>query len=207
MLEHDDHGVADWPFGSDTPDTSVPTTLPDGRPWPSIHILTPFAPGTPGQPSTDASVAAQNYQAVRHHNVPLGAEGTATVEALLADPSVDYLLVLRAGDLLAPGALTALALEAFLAAADVVTGLRVVFGGAVLGLDAIAQGPGNLDGRVPTGHLGPFTGGECLLSRKAVNGAGGLDLTHPSPVADLWPRLSGARLARVGRPVLLQHAP
>ncbi|KQU05816.1 glycosyl transferase family 1 [Methylobacterium sp. Leaf469] len=207
MREHDGHGVAGWPFGPRAKDGAVPATLPDGRPWPNLHILTPSPPGAPGLVGTDASVAGQDYRPLQHHHVPPGPEATARVAALLSDPSVDFVLVLRAGDLLAPGALTSLALEASLAAADVVTGLRVVFGETVLGLDAVAQAPGPLDGRVPAGRLGPFTGGECLLSRAAIHAAGGLDLADPSPVAALWPRLTGLRLARVGRPVLLQRAP
>ncbi|MCJ2081340.1 glycosyltransferase [Methylobacterium sp. J-090] len=213
MLEHDGHGVAQWPFGPRAPDAPRPATLPDGRPWPSIHVLTPAGPDAPGLPATDASVAAQGYAPLHHHHVPPGPDAAARVEALLSDPSVDYLLVLRAGDLLAPGALTALGLEAFLGdsssgAPDVVTGLRVVFDDGVLGLDAIAQAPGPIDGGgIPAGSLAAFTGGECLLSRTAVQRAGGLDLARAHPVADLWPRLAGARLARIGRPVLLQHAP
>ena len=217
MLEHDGHGVAQWPFGPRAPDALRPATLPDGRPWPSIHVLTPAAPDAPGLEATDASVAAQNYAPLHHHHVPPGPDATASVEVLLSDPSVDYVLVLRAGDLLAPGALTALGLEAILdggpsAGPDVVAGLRVVFDrgvlGGVLGLDAIAQAPGPLDGGgVPDGSLAAFTGGECLLARAAIRRAGGLDLARARPVADLWPRLAGARLARIGRPVLLQHAP
>ncbi len=207
MREHDGHGVAGWPFESRAPDGSVPATLPDGRPWPTLHVLTPSRPDAPGLTATQASVAAQDHPSFRHHIVPPGPEGAAHVAVLLSDPGVDQFLVLRAGDLLAPGALTALALEAHLSAAEVVTGLRVVFGDAVLGLDAVAQAPGPLDGRVPTGSLGPFTGGECLLSRAAIRRAGGLDLARPDPVTDLWPLLAGSRLARIGRPVLLQRAP
>ncbi|WP_287978718.1 hypothetical protein, partial [Sphingomonas sp.] len=39
--------------------------------------------------------------------------------------------------------------------------------------------------------------------------AGGFDPGAANPIAELWPRLvrAGARLARVGRPVLLQYEP
>ncbi|SFG36217.1 glycosyltransferase [Methylobacterium gossipiicola] len=218
MLEHDghgipdgrdraaDHGIAHWPFDSPALDV-LPPTLPDGRAWPSIHILTPSLSDAPGFLATAASITGQTYPSVQHHAVPPDPEGAARVEALLADDSADYLLVLRSGDLLAPGALAALALEAVLTDAEVVAGLRVVFGAAVLGLDAVAQAPGHLDAAVPAGHLGAFTGGECLLSRAMVRRAGGLDLPCGSPVADLWPRLAGSRFARIGRPVLLQYEP
>lgn len=219
MLEHDghgvpeghgraaDHGIAHWPFGPAAPDVVLPPTLPDGRPWPSVHILTPSASDAPGFPATAASIAGQGYAAVRHHAVRPGPEAAAGVEALLSDGQVDYLLILRAGDLLAPGALAALALEAALTDAEVIAGLRVVFGAEVLGLDAVAQEPGRLDGVVPTGSLAAFTGGDCLLSRAAIHRAGGLDLARTNPVAALWPRLAGARFARIGRPVLLQYEP
>jgi glycosyltransferase involved in cell wall biosynthesis len=187
---------------------TVPATLPDGRAWPNLLVLTPSAPDAPGFRATAASVTAQGYGPVEHHAIPPGPEAAAAcVDALLSETGADYVLVLRAGDLLAPGALAALALEAFLDGADVVTGLRVVFGAAVLGLDAVAQDPGLLDGAVPSGSLGAFTGGECLLSRAALHRAGGLDLSLAHPIADLWPRLAGLRLARIGRPVLLQYEP
>lgn len=179
------HGVADWPFGA-VP-ASLPETLPDGRPWPRVLILTLPGPTE----ATAASLAAQGYPNL------VRADSTAAL-----DGTTDYLLVLRAGDLLAPGALPALVMEAVLSGADAVAGLRVLYGpDGVHALDLIAT-----EGRLDL-DAGPSTSGEILLSCRAVLGAGGLDAAEEAPIAALWPRLaaSGCRLARIGRPVLLHR--
>jgi glycosyltransferase involved in cell wall biosynthesis len=200
------HGVADWPFGTPAPATPWPT-LPGGAPWPRVRILTPACPDAPGLAATRASIHGQAYPNLRHAVVPPGDPEPATWGA---DADFDALMVLRPGDLLAPGALAALCLEMSLSGADLVAGLRLVFASKPLGLDACAAPAGPLrDPAPPEGDLAPFTGGEILLSRACVARAGGLDPRAARPVAALWPRLAeqGARFARVGRPVLLLHAP
>lgn len=212
------HGVAAWPFAPpDAPrDAPCPAVLPDGNAWPSVHIL--IAPretgsaGADGLSASAASVTAQGYAPARYHVLTSSAAARAvTLAAVLTDPTVDYVMILRAGDLLAPGALAALCLEAATSRADLVAGLRVVFDRGVIGLDAVAQPPGPLapGPYSSAGSLAPFTGGDILLARESLVRAGGLDGSHDSPVADAWSRLAaqGARLARIGRPVLLQYAP
>jgi len=92
----------------------------------------------------------------------------------------DAILVLREGDMLAPGALTALALELALSGASAVAGLRVLYSDTVLGLDV----PG-LDGRLDEADGILFTAG-----------AGGD-----------WASLPREAKRRIGRPVLLRRGP
>ena len=155
------HGVAGWPFGPAAPGPARPAALPHGRPWPRIRVVT-VADGRADPRESVASVARQDYPEARHDLLPPGA-ARAAIAAILADARIDHLLVLRAGDLLAPGALTALALEASLGGAAAVAGLRVLFDRTVLGLDAPAMGG---DGERDPSH--PFTGGEVLWTRAAL---------------------------------------
>ncbi|WP_264050964.1 glycosyltransferase [Methylobacterium flocculans] len=201
------HGVADWPFGAPAIVANA-WALPGDRVWPRIRIFILGDPRTRGLAATRASVEAQGYRDLRCDLVHRDTDAGARLADGLADPETDAVMLLRAGDLLAPGALAALGLEAALSGADIVAGLRLVFGAEPLGLDAPAAPPGLLrEEAPPEGALAPFTGGEMLLSRACVQAAGGFDPEAASPVSALWPHLvrRGARLARVERPVLLQH--
>lgn len=206
------HGVARWPFAAPAPHPGHgrPDTLPDGAAWPQVRIFVVSPEGAAGLTASLASVAAQDYPECRCEAMRPGKEAREAVAFALTDPGIDHLMVLRAGDLLAPGALAGLCLEASIRGADLVAGLRLVFDRGVTGLDAIAQPPGRLTSPVPPGGtLAPFTGGEILVSRAALARCGGLDEAGEDLVAAAWPRLaaSGAHLARIGRPVLLQHVP
>ncbi|MDB5648445.1 glycosyltransferase [Methylobacterium sp.] len=211
----DAHGIADWPFGMRrSEDFCQAWALPGDRDWPRIRVLiladkAHTETEAVGLAATRASIEGQAYRDLRYDIVRAGPEAAARLAEYTADPAFDALILLRPGDLLAPGGLAALGLEAALSGAEIVAGLRVVFGTEPLGLDAPAACPGALDDTAPPdGALAPFTGGELLLSRTLVQRAGGFDPEAPYPVADLWRRLvrQGARLARVGRPVFLQHA-
>ncbi|WP_375461791.1 glycosyltransferase [uncultured Enterovirga sp.] len=140
----------------------------------------------------------------------------AALSAAVSAYEAEFLLVLRAGDTLAPGALAALAFAAWLDAADAVAGLRIIHrDGVIAHLDILASPPGFLrddEARAalrPASVTAPFRGGEILLRGSAVARAGGLSAAAGDPVAELWPRLarSGCRLARIGRPVLVQNEP
>jgi glycosyltransferase involved in cell wall biosynthesis len=204
------HGVADWPFGATPMPEWQSHALPGGRRWPRVRIVTLANAEDAGLSAIRASVAGQAYANLRHEVVARNPDLGARLAELIADPEFDALMLLRPGDLLAPGAVAALGLEAALTGADLVAGLRLVFGTKPLGLDAPAARPGLLhDPAPPEGALAPFTGGEMLLSCAAIRRAGGFDPDAAHPVAALWPRLveHGTTLARVGRPVLLQYAP
>ena len=184
------HGVAGWPFGEPEPAPALPGTLPDGRPWPAIRLFV-LGDADALHPSESlASIERQDHPAVRSELV-----AQADLPGALAASDEPYLLLLRAGDLLAPGALAALALEAALTGAEAVAGLRVLFDRAVLGLDAPSLGAS------PDGRPDP-TGGGILFDRAAVAALAG------TPPALWWTRLAqaGAPLARIGRPVLLQRS-
>lgn len=187
------HGIDAWPFG---PATGLPrpASLPDGQPWPRIRVVTAADDGA-DLSGTVASVLRQGYPEARHDVLARRTGGAAFAE-LLTDPGIDHLLWLRAGDLLAPGALTALALEAALTGASAVAGLRVLFDDAVRALDA----PAAAEASVGT----PFTGGEILWSRAALD-AGTRTGPDGMPDAAAWSALPEDHRVRIGRPVLLQR--
>ncbi|KAB1081444.1 glycosyltransferase [Methylobacterium soli] len=195
------HGVSGWPGRSDASRLTRPATLPDGRPWPRVRVITRVEGEAPYLADTVASVLAQGYGEARHDLAPAGPRGQDALAAALNDAATDYLLFLRAGDMLAPGALVALCLEAALTGAAAVAGLRVLYDRDVSGLDVPALS-GDDAGL-------PFTGGEMLFARDAVLRAGGL--APDGRAAELWGRLAADPAPeprrRIGRPVLLQRAP
>ncbi|MCJ2123450.1 glycosyltransferase [Methylobacterium sp. J-077] len=192
------HGVAGWPFGAAAPGASRPATLPDGRPWPRIRVVTWVGAGADPR-ETAASVLHQDYPELRHDLVPSRALGRAYGEAVLADPACDAVLWLGAGDLLAPGALAALALEAALTGAAAVAGLRVLFADTVLALDI----PGLAGAGAQSGV--PFTGGEVLWMRDALRRPAILDADGHLDAPAAWSALPASARGRIGRPVLLQR--
>ncbi len=121
--------------------------------------------------------------------------GRARIETILAEPGCDALLWLRPGDLLAPGALTALALEAALTGAAAVAGLRVLFADTVLELDI--PGMEASDGV-------PFPAARCCGCARRSTAT-----PCSTPTATCTPRPPGRPSARhaprIGRPVLLQR--
>lgn len=202
------HGVLGWPFDT-APRDSRPDRLPDGRAWPRVRVITLPVPGGDPQ-ATAASVAGQLYPEARHDVLATSADARAAIRDVLDDPDAAFLLLLRAGDLLAPGALIALCLEAALSGADVIAGLRVLFDAeGVHGLDVLAAADGPIAAAASYEPRSMPGCGEFLMSRAALLRAGGLDPGADDPLADLWPRLAarGARLARIGRPVLLKRSP
>ncbi|MCJ2010566.1 glycosyltransferase [Methylobacterium sp. J-092] len=192
------HGVADWPYGRSAIALARPDALPDGRPWPRLRVLTVASGDAPRLADSIASVARQDYPECRHDVVPPGSPSPA---AILADDGVDFVLVLRAGDLLAPGALAALVLDAVLSGADAVAGLRVLFDDAVTGLDLPSSAG---DDAAPDAV---FTGGEVLWRRAALGMLGSFDPVDAEWTARAWSAAvrTEAGVTRIGRPVLLQR--
>ncbi|SFL94331.1 Glycosyltransferase involved in cell wall bisynthesis [Methylobacterium pseudosasicola] len=148
---------------------------------------------------TVASVLRQDYPELRHDLVPPGFSGRSHIQKILAEPGCDALLWLRPGDLLAPGALTAMALEAALTGAVAVAGLRVLFAETVLGLDI----PGLTASDAPGGV--PFTGGEVLWIRDALRAHVVLHAEGHLDASATWSALPESARGRIGRPVLLQR--
>lgn len=183
------HGIANWPFGPAVTGPARPASLPDGRPWPRIRIVAGVgAYADLGQ--TVASVLRQDYREVRLDPVAPG-DARPAVARILADPAIDHLLWLEAGDLLAPGALIALALEAALTGAAAVAGLRVLFDTAVQGLDspAFASEPG----------------GGVLWARGSLAAHGLLDADGRLDAAAAWSSIAEDGRRSIGRPVLLHR--
>lgn len=159
-------GVTGWPFDAGPACPARPAYLPDGRSWPEIRVLIPEG----ASPETLASIARQDYPEHRTETF---------IRALRPTPQA-AVIVLRDGDMLAPGALSALALELALSGASAVAGLRVLYADAVLGLDVptIAGRPDDAEGI----------------------------LWAPGVTPD-WAALPGQAKRRIGRPVLLRRGP
>jgi len=183
------HGIAGWPFGPAAPGPARPASLPDGRPWPRIRIVTLVRAGA-ALGETTASVLRQDYPEVRHDLVAPG-DAQSTVPRILADPGIDHLLWLSPGDLLAPGALIALALEAALTEAEAVAGLRVLFDTAVRGLD----GPPFAEG----------AGGAVLWSRGALAATALPDADGMFDAETAWAAIPEESRRTIGRPALLHR--
>ncbi len=184
------YGIDGWPFHAPADGARRPSRLPDGKPWPRLRVLTV---ATDPSSLTLASVAKQDYPEHRHDIVVPGTEVNA-LSALLADPLTDAFLILPDGDLLAPGALTALALDLALSGVTAVAGLRVLFSDRVTGLDA----PSLIGGETGSEAVG----GEVLWGRLAVARILGSRLFEP---AQFWADLTAHEKHRIGRPVLF-HA-
>ncbi|WP_244480637.1 glycosyltransferase [Methylobacterium sp. Leaf399] len=198
------HGVAGWPFDAE-PSPPLPLALPDGSPWPSVTVIVLEGGDATDLAATLAAIHRQTYPALDHR---IAAASPSTFERSVAGRDADAVIVLRAGDLLAPDAVAAMAFEAAMTGAQVVTGLRVLYDRAVLAIDVVAHPPGRIGATAPAIlDAAPPGFGEWLLDRRAIERAGGLDLSGTQPMADLWRRMAanGARLARVGRPVVLQR--
>jgi glycosyltransferase involved in cell wall biosynthesis len=182
-------GIDGWPFGMTAEGARRPGRLPDGRPWPRVSIVTVAADPAA---HTLASVERQDYPEHRHE-VVLPHEERDALAAVLADPATDAVLVLADGDMLAPGALTALALDIALSGAVAVAGLRVFYRDGVTGLDAPSAA-----GR-ETGLAA--VGGEVLWDRSALVRRLGTGAFDP---AQAWAHLPAAARRRIGRPVLVR---
>lgn len=212
------HGFKDWPVRP--PEMPpLPERLPDGQRWPRIDVLVVADLPTESLETTRASVVSQGYPPARCIIVVRQKDErpAAALAREVAKSNAQFVLVIAAGDLLAPGALRAAALTAVMEDADAIAGLRVIFNAAgVVFVDMLSSPPGALDpacamaatrdGEGPA----PFDGGEVLLSRSAIDKAGGIDVPGVgNPFGELWCRMAraGAKIALIGRPILLQFAP
>ncbi|WP_246682739.1 glycosyltransferase [Methylobacterium sp. WL9] len=203
IQSQDDHGIADWP-GALGPRPPLPDTLPDGRPWPQIVVVILPGAGESEDAATLASVAAQAYPRLSHVLCRDVSQAGKAIGIACAGSNTDFLLWLAAGDLLAPGALAALCLEAVLTGAGAVAGLRVLFDRGVHGLDVLG------DPAAPLSEAGGRSGcGDILVSRTAMLRLALTETNPPPSSAVLWQSLAAAdiRLSRIGRPVLLRRDP
>lgn len=232
-------GRGAWPWACDDP--AVPATMPGGRPWPRITVVTPtlnqgrFIEQTilsvlnQGYPnlefivldggSTDETLAVVERYRDRLDRVISGKdEGQSdAINRGMAQATGDILTWLNSDDMLAPGALPAIALAFSSSGADLVAGeLRVVRDGrlvtrhvpvcddGVLPLDQLLD----IDGRWLAGQF--FYQPEVFFTRSIWDRAGGRvdpGLYH-SMDYDLWVRMAGAgaKLHVIGRPIAIFRA-
>lgn len=192
---------------------AMPPSLPDGAPWPRVDVLVVDLDAENALAATQASVELQDYPGLALCPVD---DASASLARAVAASEADYVVWLPAGDRLAPGAVAALVLAARLDGADIAAGLRLLVDhdDDILGIDVLAPRPGPLaEADALAASRGAaaspaWQGGDVLIARAAIERCGGLSPLARDPLADILPRLArtGARISRIGRPVLLRRA-
>jgi len=214
----------------------LPLTMPSGKPWPRISIVTPSFNQGAYIEETLLSVLHQDYPNVEHIVIDGGStDGTAAtldryrerltyvvsepdngqshaINKGMAKATGEILTWLNSDDMLAPGALAAVALAFDTHDADMIAGIcRLYRDGDLVGqhITACADGPLplgellDLDHRWFAGQF--FYQPEVMFTRELWLRAGGHvnDNLHYSMDYELWLRFAqaGARLHTIGRPV------
>lgn len=232
-----DAAEGQWPLVR-APGPALPAAMPDGRPWPRISIVTPSLNQGRYIEETILSVLNQDYPDIEHIVMDGGStDETAAILARYHDrlahaesgkdkgqadainkgfarATGEILTWLNADDMLAPGALAAVALAFATSQADLVAGICVIHDqGRVLHrhLTAAADGPLaleellDLEGGWLEGEF--FYQPEVFFSRALWHRAGGRvdDGLYYSMDYELWLRFAeaGAVLHGIGRPLAL----
>lgn len=228
-------GRAGWPYAPQA-DSALPPTLPGGVPWPKITVVTPSFNQGRYIEETLLSVRNQGYPNVEHIVMDGGStddtmavvdryrDGLARVVSEKDEgqsdainkgfklATGDILTWLNSDDMLAPGALAAVALAFHTSGADMVAGECHVHRDAAFvsrHLTSCENGPLpledilDIEGRWLEGQF--FYQPEVFFSRAAWEKAGShvrTDLYH-SMDYELWVRMAaaGARLHVIARPV------
>jgi glycosyltransferase involved in cell wall biosynthesis len=228
---------AQWPY--QPPDgPALPATLPDGRPWPRISIVTPSLNQGRFIEETILSVLHQDYPSVEYIVMDGGStDETAAIlaryqgrlafaasekdkgqsEAInkgFARATGEIMTWLNADDILAPGALAAVALAFATSGADMVAGICVIHDeGRILHRHLTAAS----DGSLPLAELLDLEGGwlegeffyqpEVFFSRSLWERAGAKveENLYYSMDYELWLRFAeaGGVLHGIGRPLAL----
>ncbi len=224
-----------WPYAA-PPGPPLPATLPDGRPWPKISIVTPSYNQGAYLEQTILSVLNQGYPALEHIVMDGGStDETAAVLARYRDrlavcrtepdrgqshalnkgfacATGEILTWVNSDDMLAPGALAAIALAFHESRADMVAGICEIYTDGELTERHLTS---CRDGQLPLGDLLDLEGRwlqgqffyqpEVFFRRELWERAGGFvdGALHYSMDYDLWVRfaLAGAELRVIGRPV------
>ena len=205
------HGLGSWPFG--TPSVpAVPPTLPDGRCLPTITVVVFGESAFDPRGATLASIARQDYPGIQTvEAIPEPTESDFdAIARCIAGLDADHLLFIKRGDLLAPGAVAALAVMALVEKADLVSGIHIVCDDSgVRWLDALSSS-GSLDTTIESSlddlaHQGRAPMSGLLISRRAIERAGGVVSDANDPAHAFWSRLraAGTKIAVAGRPVLV----
>jgi len=227
-------GYGSWPH-CPAP-TSLPDTLPDGRRWPLVTVVTPSFNQGKYLGETILSVAGQGYPRIEH----IVMDGGSTDESLavmqrhrhllaaaisekdrgqsnainkgMALATGEILTWLNSDDMLAPGALAAVAMGFHTSSADIVAGVVTLrSGNATVAHHMTSCDPGplplddllDLDGGWNAGKF--FYQPEVMFTRGIWEKAGAMvreDLYY-SMDYDLWVRMAeaGGRIHVIGHPV------
>jgi glycosyltransferase involved in cell wall biosynthesis len=224
-----------WPYERPA-GVTLPDVMPDGRPWPRISVITPTFNQGPFIEETILSVANQGYPNLEH--IVIDGGSTDDTPAILqryrecfahvvsepdngqshainkgfARAPGDILTWLNSDDMLAPGALAAVAMAFATSNAELIAGICVLReNGRVIGrhLTSCADGPLPLDeildieGSWLVGEF--FYQPEVFFSRALWQRAGGCvdEALYYSMDYELWLRFAeaGGVLHAVGRPL------
>lgn len=228
-------GYGAWPYIAPEP-RDLPPTLPGGKAWPRISVITPTFNQGKYIEQTILSVLHQGYPNVEHIIVD-GASTDETprvlerykdrVALIISEPdrgqshainkgmsraTGQILTWINSDDMLAPGALAAIALAFETSGADMVAGIcRIYSKGQLVDqhLTCCPEGPLNLqqlldlDGRWQQGQF--FYQPEVMFTRDLWTRAGAHvgEHLHYSMDYEMWLRFAkaGAKLHAIGRPI------
>jgi glycosyltransferase involved in cell wall biosynthesis len=227
-------GYGEWPYAAAP--VALPETQPNGERWPLITVVTPSYQQGRYIEETILSVARQGYPRVEHIVMDGGSTDETTavmarhrqhlavavsekdkgqsnaINKGMARATGDILTWLNSDDMLAPGALAAVAMGFATAPADLVAGVVTLRkDGRTVGHHLTSCEPGplplddmlDLDGGWNAGQF--FYQPEVMFTREIWERAGGMvreDLYY-SMDYDLWVRMAeaGGRLQVIGHPV------
>uniref|UniRef100_Q02BE2 Glycosyl transferase, family 2 n=1 Tax=Solibacter usitatus (strain Ellin6076) TaxID=234267 RepID=Q02BE2_SOLUE len=229
-------GYASWPYLPPLDSIELPPNLPSGKPWPRISIVTPSFNQGGYIEETLLSVLHQNYPSVEHIVVDgASTDGTSAIldryrdrlAHTISEPdngqshainkgmalaTGEILTWLNSDDMLAPGALAAVALAFDTNSADMIAGICRLYRDGRLEaqhMTSCAEGPLPLEDLLDLDHgwnAGQFFyQPEVMFTRELWLRAGGYvnDWLHYSMDYEMWLRFAeaGAQLHVIGRPV------
>ena len=229
-------GSAGWPYQAPTPYFAIPPGLPDGRPWPRISIVTPSFNQGRFIEETILSVLGQGYPNLEYIVIDAGStDGTDAVLERYRDQldhvvsekddgqshainkgmtiaTGEILAWLNSDDMLAPGALFAMAIAFATSRAEIVAGIAEIYRDGKLiaeHVTACSDGPLALDDLLDLDcgwNAGQFFyQPEVFFTRELWQRAGGyVDTTlYNCMDYELWLRFAAqrAQLHVIGRPI------
>jgi len=229
-------GSAGWPYQAPTPYFAIPPGLPDGRPWPRISIVTPsfnqgrfieesilsvLGQGYPnleyividGGSTDETGAALERYRDQLDYVVSEKDDGQSdAINKGMAIVTGEIVTWLNSDDMLAPGALFAIAIAFATSHAEIVAGIAEIYRDGKLiyeHITACSDGPLPLDDLLDLDcgwNAGQFFyQPEVFFTRELWHRAGGyVDTTlFYSMDYELWLRFAvqRAQLHVIGRPI------
>jgi len=229
-------GYACWPYQAPTPYFAIPSGLPDGRPWPRISIVTPsfnqgrfieetilsaLGQGYPnleyividGGSTDETGAVLERYRDQLDYVISEKDDGQShAINKGMAIATGEILTWLNSDDMLAPGALFAMAIAFATSRAEIVAGIAELYRDGKLVYEhvtACSDGPLPLDDLLDLDcgwNAGQFFyQPEVFFTRELWHRAGGyVDTTlFYSMDYELWLRFAveRAQLHVIGRPI------